>query len=61
MRRRARRRESQVAHNRAHGIRPTALRKKRVEHTVAARYPQARHPTAGTSYNRRMAEVPRAA
>ncbi|MFD8913518.1 excinuclease ABC subunit UvrB [Streptomyces sp. NPDC059575] len=49
-----RRRTLQAAHNETHGIRPTPLRKK-IRHTVSAQYPQAQHPTTGTSYNRRMA------
>ncbi|MFJ3639347.1 excinuclease ABC subunit UvrB [Streptomyces sp. NPDC090108] len=49
-----RRRTLQENHNRVHGTRPTALRKK-ISGTVAARYPQAQHPTTGTSYNRGMA------
>ena len=49
-----RRRAQQLAHNDAHDLSPTPLRKT-IRASVPADYPQAQHPTTGTSYNRRMA------
>ncbi|GAA1481433.1 excinuclease ABC subunit UvrB [Gordonia sinesedis] len=49
-----RRRAKQLAHNDAHDLVPTPLRKT-IRSSVPADYRQAQHPTTGTSYNRRMA------